>query len=78
MLRSLRRSAGDFENSQDLCTSSAGDLVPYSHTSGSYSSTTTRHFIDHIGLLQAQDWLHHNMACIIYGSIYIHTEIQGY
>jgi len=35
LLRPLRRSAGDFESSWDICTSSVGDLVPYSHTSGS-------------------------------------------
>jgi len=44
--------------------STAGDLVPSSHSSGSY--TTTRHFvISYSSLLQSQDSLHHNMARII-------------
>jgi len=46
-----------------LC-SSAGDLMPYSHRIGSY--ITTRHFVlSYSSLLQSQDWLHHDMACII-------------
>jgi len=44
--------------------SSAGDLMPYSHSSG--SDITTRHFVlSYPSLLQSQDLLHHNMACII-------------
>jgi len=44
--------------------SGAGDLVPYSHSCG--SSITTRYFvISYASLLQSQDSLHHNMACII-------------
>jgi len=44
--------------------SSAGDLMPYSHSSGSY--ITTRHFVlSYSSLLQSQDSLHHNMACTI-------------
>jgi len=44
--------------------STAGDLVPSSHSSGSY--TTTRHFVlSYLSVLQSQDSLHHNMACII-------------
>jgi len=49
-LRSLHRSAGDFKTSWNLCTNSAEYLMPYSHTSGSESSTTTRYFIYHIFL----------------------------
>jgi len=46
-----------------LC-SCAGDLMPYSHRIGSY--ITTRHFVlSYSSLLQSQEWLHHNMACII-------------
>jgi len=43
LLRPLGRSAGDFESSYDLSTSSVGHLVPYSHTSGSFGSITTRY-----------------------------------
>ena len=43
--------------------------MPYSHSSGSYGSITTSHFVYHICLLQSQDLLHHNMACIIYLSL---------
>jgi len=74
LLRPLCRFVGDFESSKDICTSSTGDLVPYSHTSGSYSSITTRYFINHIGLLKSEDLLHHNMACIIYVSLYIYIQ----
>ena len=44
--------------------STVEDLVLYSHSSGSH--TTTRHFVlSYSFLLQWQDSLHHNMACII-------------
>jgi len=44
--------------------STAGDLVPYSHSSGSY--ITTKHFVlSYLSLLQSEDSLHHHMACMI-------------
>ena len=44
--------------------STAGNLVPYSPSSGSY--ITTRHFmLSYSSLLQWPDSLYHNMACII-------------
>jgi len=59
------------EQPRPLC-SWAGDLVPYSHTSGSY--ITTRHLVlSYLSLLQSQDSLHYNMACIIYISVYVYT-----
>jgi hypothetical protein len=50
LLWPLRRSTGDSESSWDLSTSSAGDLMPYSDTSDSQRSTTTRHFGCHFRL----------------------------
>ena len=45
--------------------------MPYSHSSG--SNTTRRHFVlSYSSLLQSQDSLHHNMACIIPVSVYIY------
>jgi len=38
LLRPLRRSAGNFETIWNLCGSSAGDLVPWSHSSSSGAS----------------------------------------
>ena len=47
-----------------LLHSTAGYLVPYSHSSDSYIAT--RHFVlSYSSLLQSQDSLHHNLACII-------------
>jgi len=82
MLQELTCRIVKFWSSWDLCAaqhSSAGDLVPYYHSSGSYGSITTSHFVYHIRLLQSQDLLHHNMACIIYLSlsIYVHTANLG-
>jgi len=54
------------------CHILTGDLMPYSHISGFY--ITTRHFVlSYSSLLLSQDLLHHNMACSISVSLYIHT-----
>jgi len=51
----------------------AGDLMPYCHSCGSY--ITTRHFIlSYSSLLQSQDSLHHNMACIMSISLFIYIR----
>jgi len=53
--------------------STVGDLVPYSHSHGSY--TTTSHFVlSYSSLLQSQDSLHHNMACIMQVLVYIYIR----
>jgi len=53
--------------------STVGDLVLYTHSSGSY--ITTRHFVlSYSPLLQSQILLHHNMACTIWVSLYIYIE----
>ena len=44
--------------------STAGNLVPYSHSSGFYT-TTSNFVLSYSSLLQSKDSLHHNMACII-------------
>jgi len=73
------RSAGDFESSWDLCTSSVGDLVPYSHTCGSEGSITTRHFINHIGLCYSHKVRYIIIWHVLSKSLYIYTtEIQGW
>jgi len=70
----LRETSREAETAAPLCgilgerprplPSSAGDLMPYSHRSGSY--IITRHFVlSYSSLLQLQDSLHHNMACMI-------------
>jgi hypothetical protein len=47
--------------------------VPYSHTSGSQGSITTRHFIDHIGLSYT-DKIHHIIIWhVVSKSLYIYT-----
>jgi len=53
---------------------SPADLVSYSDPSGSYSAITRRHFIDHIGLLQSQALLNHNIASIMSVSLYIYIR----
>jgi hypothetical protein len=73
LLWHLRRSAGDFENSWDLCTSSAGDIVPYSHTSGSLGSITTKHFIHHIGPCYSHKLCYIIIWHVLSMSIYIYT-----
>jgi len=56
--------SGRLRGQPRLLHTSAGDLVPYSHSSS--SNITTRHFVlSYSSLLQSQDSLHHNMACII-------------
>ena len=61
----LRRSARDIESCRDLCTSSAGDLVPYSNTSGSH--------IDHIGLCYSHNICYSIIWPILCKSFYIYT-----
>ena len=56
-----------------LPRSFAGHLMPYSPSSGCY--ITTRHFVlSYSSLLQSQDSLHHNLACIISVSLYIYIR----
>jgi len=80
----LRETSREAETAVQLCGilrerprplhSSAGDLMPYSHCSGSY--ITTRHFVlSYSSLLQSQDLLHYNMACIIWVSLYIYIRL---
>jgi hypothetical protein len=52
---------------------SAGDLVPYSHTSGSKGSITTRHFVDHIGLCYSHKISHIIIWHELSMSLYIYT-----
>jgi len=55
---------GRFQKQPIPLDSTAGDLMLYSHSRGSY--TTTRHFVlSYSSMLQSQDSLHHTMACII-------------
>jgi len=77
-LRPLCRSAENFESSWDRCGdhcgSSAGDLVPYSHSIDSYGSITTRPFVYHIRLCYS-----HRIFCIIiwhalFKSLYIYIR----
>jgi hypothetical protein len=56
-----------------LLRSSTGDLILYSHSSGSY--ITTSHFIlSYSSLLQSNDLLHHNKAFVIKVSLYIYIR----
>jgi len=72
-LRPQHRSAGDFKSSWDLITSSAGDLMPYSHTSGSEHSTTTRHFVGHIRLCYSHKICYIIIWHVLSMSLYIYT-----
>jgi len=60
------RSAGDFE-------SSAGDLVPYSHSSGSWCSTTARRFVYQIRLCYSHKIHYILIRHVSSKSLYIHT-----
>ena len=60
------------EQPRSLC-STEGDLVLYSHSSGSY--LTTRHFaLSYLSLLQSRDSWHHTMACSIWVCVYIYIR----
>ena len=74
LCKDLREASREAETAAHLCAilrelprplrSSAGGFMPYSPGSGSY--ITTRHFVlSYSSLLQSQDSLNHNMACII-------------
>jgi len=53
--------------------STEGDLVLYTHSGGSY--TTTRHFVlSYSSLLQSQDSRHHNIAHIISVAVYMYIR----
>jgi len=52
---------------RDCCAKSVEDLVSDSHSSGSF--ITTRHFV-----LSYLSLLHHNIACIIWVSLYIYIQ----
>jgi len=79
----LRETLREAETSAQLCgilrqwprplRSSVGCLMPYSHSSGSY--ITTRHFVlSYSSVLQSQDSLHLNKACMIQVSLYIFIQ----
>ena len=52
---------------------SAGDLMLYSWSSGSFIITTYFVFL-YSSLLQSQDLLHHNIVCIISVTLYIYIQ----
>jgi hypothetical protein len=56
----------------DLCAG-LWDLVPYFHSSGSYGSITTRHFIDHIGLCYSHKICYIIIWHVSTKSLYIYT-----
>jgi len=55
-----------------LCRS-AGDLVPYSHTSGSEGSITTTHFFDHIGHCYRREIRYIILSHVLSNCLYIYS-----
>jgi hypothetical protein len=65
-------------SSHDLFRRYEGDLVPYAHSSGFLEFHNHKAFRpSYSSWFQSQDSFHHNMACIIYLSIYIYTYGQS-
>jgi len=70
------RFAGYFERCWNLCTSSMGDLMSYSHSSGFWCSTTTRHSIQHVHLCYCNK-IHYILLCSVLSKtsyIYIYKD----